>query len=464
MVINPLSRKLFSTFYSFLSSLTSKVTNDGSSDIETVDYTYNLQNRLSKIITDDQSGTVDVVEYTYNDNGIRVKAYSYNMPQGGGAKSNEETTTYLIDPYNHTGYAQVLEETTGGVRKTYTIGDDVVTQYEAGTGAEQLLYDGHGSTRQLVTGSVGSTAIVDDFSYDGYGVLLQDSSATPGYTPEQNTSLLYAGEMFDFDSQHYYNRARWYNPYNGRFNRTDPYAGNMQDPQSLHKYLYCHANPINGIDPTGRWNISDALMVIGLGITIIGVTLMVAAHFTNNELMSDIGWELCVLGAIVVSAGGTAAFELMTAAHALATVVTTTSLGILYSLMAGGLKQIYRGSLSPTAELSYLVRRMGDEGIPKNAFIIFRDRGSISQYEEDIRFIESYSLPPAYEAGDKVLSYSVHENSKTTVTIEQFEVTSVNPFMSETITEEKEIEVNALSAGLFQDSVSWKWALITRTP
>lgn len=26
----------------------------------------------------------------------------------------------------------------------------------------------------------------------------------------------------------------------------------MQDPQSLHKYLYCHANPVNGIDPSGE--------------------------------------------------------------------------------------------------------------------------------------------------------------------------------------------------------------------
>lgn len=59
--------------------------------------------------------------------------------------------------------------------------------------------------------------------------------------------------MFDFDSQHYNNRARWYNPYNGQFNRTDPFAGNMQDPQSLHKYLYAHANPVNAIDPTGMF-------------------------------------------------------------------------------------------------------------------------------------------------------------------------------------------------------------------
>jgi hypothetical protein len=49
----------------------------------------------------------------------------------------------------------------------------------------------------------------------------------------------------------YYNRARYYDPSNGRFNRLDPASGNRTDPQSLHKYLYSHANPINAVDPTG---------------------------------------------------------------------------------------------------------------------------------------------------------------------------------------------------------------------
>jgi hypothetical protein len=37
----------------------------------------------------------------------------------------------------------------------------------------------------------------------------------------------------------------------------DPYAGNTSDPQSLHKYLYCHANPVNNIDPTGLFSLAE---------------------------------------------------------------------------------------------------------------------------------------------------------------------------------------------------------------
>ena len=32
----------------------------------------------------------------------------------------------------------------------------------------------------------------------------------------------------------------------------DTFEGEVIDPQSLHKYLYCHADPVNRTDPTGR--------------------------------------------------------------------------------------------------------------------------------------------------------------------------------------------------------------------
>jgi RHS repeat-associated protein len=133
--------------------------------------------------------------------------------------------------------------------------------------------------------------IHDDFSYDGYGVLLQDENnfppngtQKPGYTPQQLTDLLYTGERFDSDMQQYYLRARYYNPMNGRFNRVDPFAGSPQDPQSLHKYNYAHNNPVNAIDPSGKY-----MTFIGLVIAIAilaylaykGLTYGLFVAFTN---------------------------------------------------------------------------------------------------------------------------------------------------------------------------------------
>ena len=275
-------------------SVTSKTTTTGSVVKEVVTYQYNLAGRLDKVTTDEQTGTKNVVEYIYNDEGIRVRAYSYDQPTGGGTKSNEKTVTYLIDSYNHTGYAQTLEELTFNRAnpnpltdtpdslRTYLIGDDVIAQTVDGE-TQYLLYDGHGSTRQMTDNS---GQITDSFSYDGYGVLLQDetaASARPGYTPTQATSLLYAGEYFDTDLQQYYLRARYYNPLNGLFNRMDPFSGSPQDPQSLHKYLYCHANPVNAIDPSGTFSFSIA----GLS-TAMSIGIVIAAIVTTTIVGLDV--------------------------------------------------------------------------------------------------------------------------------------------------------------------------------
>jgi RHS repeat-associated protein len=203
-------------------------------------YTYNLQNRLAGVKVTTDGSNWDVTTYKYNPDGIRVEK-----------NDNGTVTSYLIDSYNHTGYAQTLEEktyngtdTSGAPDSltTYLIGDDVIAQSTDGS-TQYLLYDGHGSTRQLAEYD-GSVTITDSYSYDSYGIMLGGGRTT-------DTNLLYAGEYQDSGSQNYYLRARWYNPSNGRFNRPDPFYGSTVDPQSLHKYSYCAGNPVNNIDPLG---------------------------------------------------------------------------------------------------------------------------------------------------------------------------------------------------------------------
>jgi RHS repeat-associated protein len=232
-------------------SLTSKTTTEGQTTLEQIVYVYNLQSRLGRVETYDGSAVLlKAVEYRYNPQGIRVA----KVETLGGTTIQ---TDYLIDSHNPTGYAQVLEETTDdGTTLTgiqYTIGDDVISQTKSTwTGSawtanptQYLLYDGHGSTRQLA-GS--NQSIQQSYSYDAYGVML---GSAPNPADSAQTNYLYAGEQYDSSVKQYYNRARCYNPSNGLFNRVDPFAGNHSDPQSLHKYLYCHANPVNNIDPLG---------------------------------------------------------------------------------------------------------------------------------------------------------------------------------------------------------------------
>ena len=245
---------------------------------------YNLQNRLSKLTQYSIVGSDTVrvfTEYTYNPDGIRVGSYTYKTVNGGAAQ-NKTTTDYLIDPYNHTGYAQVLEEWTISYnasdvpttqnRISYTIGDDVISQsrsdwtWNAGTSTwdlttshdtEYLLYDGQGSTRQLARPD---KTVIENYSYDSYGIML---GGNPTPAAPAATKLLYTGEQFDAAAQSYYLRARYYDPMNGRFTQTDPFGGNVSDPQSLHKYTYVHNNPINAIDPGGEEYTAVETLTVG---------------------------------------------------------------------------------------------------------------------------------------------------------------------------------------------------------
>ena len=140
----------------------------------------------------------------YNPGGIRTSAHFWTEVSGV-SQNDDKTTLYIVDPGNPTGYVQVLEEwaydladpvfgtSTPSRVRYYTLGDDVIAQTDdtaAAGEATYLLYDGHGSTRQLMDGSLN---VIDAYNYDGYGVML-GGNPTPS-TPAQ-TNLLYSGEQF----------------------------------------------------------------------------------------------------------------------------------------------------------------------------------------------------------------------------------------------------------------------------
>ncbi|MBY0589532.1 RHS repeat-associated core domain-containing protein [bacterium] len=133
---------------------------------------------------------------------------------------------------------------------------------------QTLLYDGHGSTRALMQGAGASAGIASGqiFDYDAYGQMLprySSSSPTSEIAQAPGTTLLYAGEQTDPSTGLQYLRSRYYSPASGRFTQMDPFAGVQGDPQSLHKYLYAHANPVMNVDPSGESIAGLAERVIG---------------------------------------------------------------------------------------------------------------------------------------------------------------------------------------------------------
>ena len=83
------------------------------------------------------------------------------------------------------------------------------------------------------------------YTWDTWGNLQQQtgSSQQPfgftGYQRDEQTGLHYA-------------QQRYYDAEIGRFNRHDPFRGDIDTPFSLHRYLYANANPTIFVDPTGE--------------------------------------------------------------------------------------------------------------------------------------------------------------------------------------------------------------------
>ena len=200
--------------------------NGNTTNSGTVNYRYDALNHLTNA-----NNTVFI---TYDGDGNRASK-----------KVGSTTNFYLLDDRNPSGYVQVLEEWTStgtpALSRVYNYGLDLISQRQPNVSTNYFIYDGHGSTRALTDNS---TNVVNVFAYDAYGILIASNG------PPQ-TVYLYCGEQFDTDLNFYYLRARYLNPNTGRFWSMDSYEGRQNIPSSLHKYLYCQANPVNGIDPLG---------------------------------------------------------------------------------------------------------------------------------------------------------------------------------------------------------------------
>ena len=114
----------------------------------------------------------------------------------------------------------------------------------------------------------------------------------------------YRGEQYDSDLGLYFLRARYYNPNTGRFMSRDPEDGIPTDPRSLHKYLYAGGDPVNAMDPTGRFLTEFAAMMrrsaratfvftTSLAVPLVGclggIALVIDGILTHDDLARDGG-------------------------------------------------------------------------------------------------------------------------------------------------------------------------------
>jgi RHS repeat-associated protein len=161
-----------------------------------------------------------------------------------------------VDDRNPSGLPQVVDELVNGtVTRTYAYGLSRVSQNQLLGGSRVSSfygYDGQGSVRFLTNLAGAST---DTYQYDAFGNTLGTTGSTPN-------TFLFSGEKSDSALSLYYFRARYMNPVLGRFMTMDPLPGNIQDPGSLHRYLYARNNAVNRTDPTGLQDLAEYVDIL----------------------------------------------------------------------------------------------------------------------------------------------------------------------------------------------------------
>ncbi len=70
--------------------------------------------------------------------------------------------------------------------------------------------------------------------------------------------------------------------------RLDPFAGNMQDPLSLHKYAYVHGDPVQGADPSGEFT-AFAHVALATSITVQMAAPLLVPLFTIGAIGFGVG-------------------------------------------------------------------------------------------------------------------------------------------------------------------------------
>jgi len=201
--------------------------------IEKVSNTYDGFNRL-RTTERIREGERVVVSFLYDGDGLRTEKRE---------RSSKDNYVERVTKYTYDRQYVILEtDGSNNLGKRYIRGINYIASIDKTERLAYFLFNGHGDVVHTMSES---GAIENRYEYDIFG---NPTLSIELYANE----IRYAGEFFDVSTGLYYLRARYYNPYTGRFITEDSYRGKANDPLSLNLYTYGHNDPIMYTDPSGH--------------------------------------------------------------------------------------------------------------------------------------------------------------------------------------------------------------------